>query len=78
MAAHNERQAAIIEMRNIVAKAAIKLTQENLKSGLTANNKTKIANEFMGELSKVSSSSINETVSSRSKDTQNPQKVRQA
>ncbi len=74
LAAHNERQAAIIEMRNIVSKAAIKLAQENLKSGLTANNKSKIANEFMGELSKVGSSSIgNETVSGNT--AQNPQKV---
>ncbi len=58
MAASNERQAAILEMRNIVAKAAIKLTEENLKSALTADNKTKIAHDFMGELSKIGSSNM--------------------
>ncbi len=66
MAAHNEKQAAILEMRSIVAKAAIKLTEENLRSNLTENNKTKIAHEFMGELSKIGSSSMNdESVNSR-------------
>jgi len=66
MAAHNEKQAAILEMRSIVAKAAIKLTEENLRSNLTEKNKTKIAHEFMGELSKIGSSSMNdESVNSR-------------
>ena len=60
MAAHNEKQAAVLEMRAIVAKAAIKLTEENLESNLTEKNKTKIAHEFMGELSKIGSSSMSE------------------
>lgn len=58
LAAHNEKQAAILEMRTIVAKAAIQLAQENLKSTLTEKNKTKIAHEFMGELSKIGSSNF--------------------
>jgi F-type H+-transporting ATPase subunit b len=51
LAVHNERQAAVLEMRNIVARAAIKLTEENLPNILNENSKTKIGHEFMGELS---------------------------
>jgi F-type H+-transporting ATPase subunit b len=58
MAAHNERQAAVLEMRNIVARAAITLAEENLQSALTADNKTKIAQEFMGELSRVNQTKL--------------------
>lgn len=77
LAAHNEKQAAILEMRAIVAKAAIKLTEENLRSSLTEKNKTKIAHEFMGELSKISSSNLaNESVKSRND--HDPQKVAKA
>ena len=59
-AAHNERQVAVMEMRKIVAKVAIKLAEENLQSGLTADNKLKLGQEFMGELSKLNQSALNE------------------
>jgi len=76
LSAHNERQAAIVEMRNIVAKAAVQLAEENLRSTLTASNKTKIAQEFMGELGKVGGTNVtNEMVSDRSNANHNPQKV---
>jgi len=79
LAAHNERQAAIVEMRNIVAKAAMQLAEENLRSTLTPNNKIKIAQEFMGELGKIGGANItNEMISNRSNANHNPQKVVQA
>jgi F-type H+-transporting ATPase subunit b len=63
LAVVNERKAALLEMRTIVAKAAIQLAEENLKASLSEGNKTKIAHEFMGELSKISSSNLtDETV----------------
>jgi len=58
MAAQNERQAAVLEMRHIVARAAIQLAEENLQSGLTADNKAKIAQEFMSELSRVNQTNL--------------------
>ena len=78
LAAQNERQAAVMEMRNIVAKAAISLAKENLQANLTENSKAKLAQEFMGELSNMASSSMSESVNSRStanRSPQNPQKV---
>jgi len=51
LAVSNERQAAVLEMRNIVAKAAIKLTEESLPAILTDVTKTNIGQQFIGELS---------------------------
>ncbi len=58
LAAHNERQAAILEMRAVVSKAAIQLAEENLKAILSPSNKAKIANEFMDELGKLNQSNV--------------------
>lgn len=58
MAAHNERQAAILEMRAVVSKAAVKLAEQNLNAILSPGNKAKIANEFMAELSKLNQSNL--------------------
>ncbi len=58
MAVHNERQAAVLEMRSIVARAAIKLAEENLRATLTANNKVNLGHEFMDELSKLSQTNL--------------------
>ena len=61
-AVHNERQAAVLEMRSIVARAAIKLAQENLQSGLTAENKTRLNQEFMDELSNLNQAALNSEI----------------
>lgn len=73
----NEKQSAISEMRSVVARAAVQLAEESLKSGLNEKSKTKIAHEFMGELSKIGSSNL-ENDSVKNRNDQDQQKVARA
>jgi F-type H+-transporting ATPase subunit b len=50
----NERQSAVSEMRAIAIRAAIKLTEENLRSTMTDEARAKLLTQFVEQLDNIS------------------------
>jgi len=56
MALANERQSAIAEMRAVAIRAAIKLTEESLRSAMTDEARAKLLTQFVEQLDNISDS----------------------